>query len=95
MIRVIGEFELMPGNLDKAVEVATELVGETRKEEGCQQYDFFRAAKDENRLLLLEVWRSQEDLQAHFKTRHFVELTPKLAALCIKRPDVDTFELLV
>ncbi|MDL2253248.1 antibiotic biosynthesis monooxygenase [Ruminococcaceae bacterium OttesenSCG-928-I18] len=92
MIRVVAQFELKPGNLDKAVEVATELVGETRKEEGCEQYDFFKSSKDENHLVLLERWRSQEDLDKHFKLPHFVELVPKLGELCVKAPVIETVD---
>ncbi len=36
----------------------------TRKEAGCIQYDFFES-EAENEMILLEQWRSDEDLKEH------------------------------
>ena len=42
-----------------------------RMEKGCQRYEFCQSTEDENRLILLEEWDTQENLLAHLKSEHF------------------------
>jgi len=49
-------------------------VKETRKEKGCLSYDLNRDAKDPNRFLVYERWKSLADLEAHLKTAHITAL---------------------
>jgi quinol monooxygenase YgiN len=48
------------------------LVGPTRKEEGCLQYDLHRAADLPGAYLFHEVWASREHHAAHTRTSHFL-----------------------
>jgi len=48
------------------------LVGPTRKEEGCLQYDLHRAADQPGAYLFHEVWESREHHAAHTRTPHFL-----------------------
>jgi quinol monooxygenase YgiN len=48
------------------------LVGPTRKEEGCLQYDLHRAADQPGAYLFHEVWESREHHAAHTRTSHFL-----------------------
>jgi quinol monooxygenase YgiN len=48
------------------------LVGPTRKEEGCLQYDLHRAADQPGAYLFHEVWESREHHVAHTRTSHFL-----------------------
>jgi quinol monooxygenase YgiN len=43
----------------------------TRMEKGCQRCDFCHSIEDENRLVLLEEWDTEENLMAHLKSEHF------------------------
>lgn len=45
-----------------------------RREAGCLTYDYFLAAEDENRLLLVEKWTSQEQQQIHMAQPHMKQL---------------------
>ncbi len=47
------------------------LVCSIRTEAGCQSCDFCLNAEDENDLLLLEQWDSEEHLQAHINSEQF------------------------
>jgi quinol monooxygenase YgiN len=42
-----------------------------RRAKGCRRCDFCRSMEDENRLLLLEEWDTQEELMAHLHSNHF------------------------
>ena len=48
------------------------LVGPTRKEEGCLQYDLHRGADHPGTYLFHEVWESREHHAAHTRTPHFL-----------------------
>ena len=47
------------------------LIGSIRLEKGCQRCDFCQSMEDENRLLLLEEWDTQENLMTHLKSDHY------------------------
>jgi quinol monooxygenase YgiN len=48
------------------------LIGPTRKEEGCLQYDLHRAADQPGTYLFHEVWETREHHVAHTRTSHFL-----------------------
>lgn len=60
------------------------LVGPTRKEEGCLQYDL-HAADQPGVYLLHEVWASREHHGAHTRTPHFLRWNARKDALLASR----------
>lgn len=48
------------------------LIGPTRKEEGCLQYDLHRSADHLGQFLFHEVWLTRDHHTAHTKTSHFL-----------------------
>ena len=81
MIKVVAQFFLKDGDVEKALELAEKLVAETRKESGCHQYDLFQNAERVTHITFIEEWENQAALDAHFQAPHFVELVPELQAL--------------
>lgn len=61
------------------------LVGPTRKEEGCLQYDLHAAPDHPGLYLLHEVWASREDHGAHTRTPHFLRWNARKDALLASR----------
>ena len=57
------------------------LVGPTRKEEGCLQYDLHRGADHPGTYLFHEVWESREHHVAHTRTPHFLRWNARKDAL--------------
>jgi quinol monooxygenase YgiN len=57
------------------------LVGPTRKEEGCLQYDLHRGADHPGTFLFHEVWASREHHAAHTRTPHFLRWNARKDAL--------------
>jgi quinol monooxygenase YgiN len=57
------------------------LVGPTRKEEGCLQYDLHRGADLPGTFLFHEVWASREHHAAHTRTPHFLRWNARKDAL--------------
>jgi len=61
------------------------LVGPTRKEEGCLQYDLHRGADQSGTFLFHEVWASREHHTAHTRTPHFLRWNARKDALLASR----------
>ncbi|HVM74101.1 MAG TPA: putative quinol monooxygenase [Candidatus Saccharimonadales bacterium] len=57
------------------------LIGPTRKEEGCLQYDLHRGADQPGTFLFHEVWASREHHTAHTRTPHFLRWNARKDAL--------------
>lgn len=81
MIRIIAAFQIQPEKTQEAIDIAKELVSETRKERGCDQYDLVQSATEPSQIVILEGWATQEALDAHSASEHFTRLVPKLEAL--------------
>ena len=47
------------------------LIGSIREEKGCRRCDFCQSIEDENELLLLEEWDTQENLKSYLKSERF------------------------
>jgi quinol monooxygenase YgiN len=61
------------------------LVGPTRKEEGCLQYDLHRGADQPGTFLFHEVWASREHHSAHTRTPHFLRWNARKDSLLATR----------
>ncbi len=46
-----------------------------RAEEGNEKYEYYLSPDNENELLLIEIWSSQEAVKLHMETAHYKELT--------------------
>ena len=47
------------------------LIGSIRERKGCRRCDFCQSIEDENELLLLEEWDTQENLESYLKSGRF------------------------
>lgn len=56
-----------------AVEVLKKLVIETRKEDGCLQYDLFEDHRNKGVFFIHEKWESSEDLHKHQVSDHMLK----------------------
>jgi len=92
MIRVIATFHLQADMFDVAMKIAEVLVSETREEDGCIQYDLLQDTTNQQHLVMVEHWESQEKLDAHSTSAHFTKYVPMLSELCTKAPEVVTYK---
>ncbi|MBS1862083.1 MAG: antibiotic biosynthesis monooxygenase [Actinobacteria bacterium] len=70
-VLIIAEIEMAQGREAEALEVLSELCEQTHaKDPGCLLYALHRVTGDDQRLILVEKWRSREDLDAHLATDH-------------------------
>jgi quinol monooxygenase YgiN len=71
---VAATFKVKDGVEEQAEAIIREVVRETHAEEGCITYALHRGLDDPGRFVLLERWRSREDLDAHFQQPYVARL---------------------
>ena len=76
MAEVIGVVHVRAaeGKVDDVVAAFSACIEQTHREEGCLSYALHRDAADANHLVLIERWRSQEDLDAHMGQPYVADL---------------------
>lgn len=72
-LNVVAVITAKSGREDTVRRALTALVAPTRAEEGCLNYELFESQADPTVFITIELWRSQEDLDAHTKSPHLTE----------------------
>lgn len=67
---------LKPGMRDKFYKAVLEqgIAAASRAEEGNEKYEYYFSPDNEDELLLLEIWKSEEAVHLHGQTEHFARL---------------------
>ncbi len=71
MIYLIATITIKPGSLPDFIDAAKTCIAATRRETGCISYDLNQSLTDDNTLVFVERWESEEALQGHFNAPHF------------------------
>ena len=78
MIIIAGHARIKPEAREAAIESATEMQRLSSAEAGCQEYGFWFAVDDPDKMLLFERWDDLAALEAHRQEPHFAEFGAKL-----------------
>ncbi|MDE6335708.1 MAG: antibiotic biosynthesis monooxygenase [Muribaculaceae bacterium] len=65
-------------NRKPLIDAATELVEFSLRDKGCIGYDLYESQTNDDRMMIVETWESEEDLKAHMESEHFRRLVPEL-----------------
>jgi quinol monooxygenase YgiN len=69
-LKIVAVLPAKPGSEDIVRDGLTALVGPTREEAGCVSYDLYESAVAPGTFFMVETWRAQSDIDAHFGTPH-------------------------
>jgi quinol monooxygenase YgiN len=69
-LHVVAVLPAKPGSEDTVRNALTALVAPTREEAGCVSYDLYESAAAPGTFVMVEIWRGQSDIDAHFGTPH-------------------------
>ena len=67
---LVGSARAKPGQVEALEARLVSMVAPTRREAGALDYHVHRDRNDRSRFVFYEVWRSIEDLKAHFSQPH-------------------------
>ena len=68
------------GRGDELVEAFRNAIEQTHGEEGCLKYALHRDKANPDHVIMIEHWRSQDDLDAHGKQPYLAEMMTKMGA---------------
>jgi quinol monooxygenase YgiN len=90
--RIIAHFAVKPEHSADFLEtIRDNLLGPTRKEPGCIQYDLWQDAADPTRFAMVEVWESDAALDAHLALPSLQQAVGRLMSMAAERPKVQRF----
>jgi len=95
MIKVVAQFFIRNGEVEKALTLGKELVLKTRKENGCISYELCQSLKNNTHIAFIEEWEDQVVLDAHFQAPHFTDLVPKILELTEQETVIAAFSKVV
>ena len=91
-ITVVATFRARAGKEAELRTVLLGLLGPTRKESGCINYDLHQSSEDAAKFLFHENWTSKAALDAHLQTPHIQALLPRVDELCVAFPEIKIWE---
>jgi quinol monooxygenase YgiN len=91
LLTVVAEVKAKPGKEAELLAALLELIGPTRKESGCVQYDLHVHTIEPGRFVFYENWTSQETLARHAASAHLMALQEKLVDLAAGPVMVETY----
>ena len=73
-VTVVATMKVKPEDEERALGIVEGVIAATHGEEGCVKYTLHRAKNQPGAFSIVEVWRSQADLEAHFKQPHMAPI---------------------
>lgn len=88
MIYINAFFDIKKEEKDNFIQLAKEVVKETRKEDGCVAYDSFENSYEDNHIVFIEIWKDEISIENHKKTKHFQDFVSAIGGLLNKDLEV-------
>ncbi|MBF0564587.1 MAG: antibiotic biosynthesis monooxygenase [Nitrospirae bacterium] len=80
-VAIVAYVVAKAGLEDEVKEELLALVGPTRNEEGCLQYELHQDGESKGRFMFYEIWRNEEAINEHFQTPHVRAIVEKFDRL--------------
>ena len=87
-LHIVALFRFKENHLFDAIELLKKLVIETRKEEGCLQYDLIEDRENKGTFFLIELWKTEEHHHLHAGTEHLFAFRQNAAPLMESQTEV-------
>lgn len=95
MIKVVARNVAKENKITEVIQLYKELVGLTRKEEGCIKYELYQDENDPTIITMIEEWESRKALDEHLKSEHFTRIVPKIKKFMTKQTDMNIYNKLI
>lgn len=79
MLIILAQAETSPENLSELRAAAAAMAAASCAEDGCITYSFNSDLSTPNLVRIVEVWRDQAALDAHFRTHHMAAFRAAIA----------------
>ena len=86
MLIVIGTARSAPGRREELVAAVRRMTEASRRDTGCRSYGFYADLTDPDTIVGVEVWDSQDVLDAHMGHPHTQDFLAQAPALVASEP---------
>ena len=93
-VTVFALVKAKPGMEEAVKQELSALVGPTRTEEGCINYDLHQSLDHEGHFRFYENWTSKELLDRHLQSAHVTRFIAKADQLLAEPPEITLWEML-
>ncbi len=93
-VTVVAKIKAKLGLEDKVREALLGLVGPTRKEAGCINYDLHVSIDDKGLFMFYENWVSKKDLDEHLDMPYLKDFLGKSEALLAEPVEIALYEMI-
>ena len=93
-VTVFALLKAKPGMEETVKEELLALVGPTRTEEGCINYDLHQSLDYKGQFRFYENWTSKELLERHLESAHVKRFIAKADQLLAEPPEITLWEML-
>ncbi len=91
---VIARFKVKESDEQQFVDYAQELIKQTRKEQGCLYYKFFKEVTDDkNVFLFYEIFENDEALEIHKNSKYLSEFLDNVTSMLYEEPVIEVNSL--
>ncbi len=87
-ISVVARFKALEGMDRKLKQLLLTLIGPSRSDEGCIDYELHQAIDDPALFIFYETWKSREHLDRHSSTPHVQQFRSKVKDLLAEPPQL-------
>lgn len=88
MVKVIAKFFVKEDKVEEFLKLASVLVEESRKEEGCVSYNLLQDVSNPQTLIMVEEWESAKILKTHMASAHFTSIIPEMSLLQFRKEEI-------
>ena len=88
MVKVIAKFFVKEDKVEEFLKLASVLVEESRKEEGCVSYNLLQDVSNPQTLIMVEEWESAKILKTHIASAHFTSIIPEMSLLQFQKEEI-------
>ena len=87
-IHLVALMKFKENHLFDAIELLKKLVSETRKEEGCLQYDLIEDKESKGHFFMVELWETEEHHHLHSVKEHLLTFRQNAALMMESQTEV-------
>ena len=85
---IIAKLSIKPEKIKDFNEVAKELIEKSNAESGCSFYQLYQDPYDNSKYVVVEEYKNQAAVDAHFASDYFKAFGPKIGDMIIGAPEI-------
>ena len=92
MVITILQLKAAPEKRLNIIKTIHAMIGPTKAQFGCLHCELFGSTQNDDKLILLEKWESQETLNQHIKSEEFRKVLAAMDTAC-EPPEINFYEI--